>query len=156
MMLLHTGRAAGKTTQAMAWVSQGVPTTGYICTRREHTHYGQPIEYDEIEVCNARPRASSYPGWTRVLVVVHFAEFERLKKEWWSRLEDFDHRVYSYTEWVEAHNVHPQTEVCIDNLDILLGFADLRVPGRIVAATITAQEWEPQTFRKKVSRDEDD
>lgn len=119
MMLLHTGRQAGKTTQAMAWVSHGVEAKGY-------------------------------PGWSRVLVVIHFAEFNRLKNEYWSKLEDFDHRVYTYVEWAEAVHVHPETEVCIDNLDILLGFVDLSIPGRIVAATITAQEWEPQTFRESV------
>lgn len=150
MMLLHARRQSGKTTQAMAWVSHGTKTVGYQCTRLEHTHYRQLVEPDEVEVCNAAEVRLSYPGWTRVLVVCHRDEFERLKKEWYGRLEDFDHRVYPIGEWLNAHHVNPSTEVCIDNLEMVLHGGWRNFPGWITAATITAERWVDQTFHESV------
>lgn len=150
MMLLQARRASGKTTQAMAWVSHGTKKVEYICNRMEHTHYHQAVEPDEIEVCNAYEVRASYPGWTRVLVVCHQDEFERLKKEYWARLEDFDHRVYPIKEWLNAAHVDTTTEVCIDNLDMVIHGGWRNFPGWIVAVTITAEPWVNQTFHESV------
>ena len=116
-------RAAGKTWQAMAWVSHG-------------------------------ERVRGYPGWSRVLVVPTIEQVQYLKDiGYWRRLEDFDHRVYSLREWAEARGVNSDTEVCIDNLDLLLPSGLPRLPGRIVAVTMTAHAWRQQTFREKAVAD---
>lgn len=131
MMLLHAGRCTGKTTQALAWLSHG-------------------------------ERVRGYPGWSRVLLVHDLAEIERLRGEWGAhvrdhetgdrrqRLEDFDRRVYVLHDWVRAL-VTSDVDVCIDNLDLMLHLKDFtRFPGRVVAATITAEPWEPQVFHESV------
>lgn len=116
-MLLATGRSAGKTTQAISWVSNG-------------------------------ERVRGYPGWSRVLVVQNQQMLTWTKSHWWGELEDFDHRVYDPQTWLNARAIRPETEVCIDDLDALLrGRVSFWFPGQIVAATMTAEPWEPQVFR---------
>lgn len=149
MMLLHAGRATCKTTQAMAWVSHGKPLGTWVCTRLEHLHFRQEVTEEEREVCKARRVRMTYPGWTRVLVVCHLAEFDRLREEYWSRLEDFDHRVFTITDWLDAHNVNPSTEVCIDNLDMVIHGGWRNFPGWIAAVTITAEPWVPVEFKEQ-------
>jgi hypothetical protein len=118
LRLLATDRRAGKSTQAVAWVSHGVPTAGY-------------------------------PGWSRVLAVSHATGFQLLRAEWWGRLADFDHRVYALCDWASAHGVVPATEVCVDDLEEAMArYTVGRLPGRVVAATVTAQVWERQVFRE--------
>lgn len=151
MMLLHAGRATGKTTQAMAWVSHGESKRGWECTRLEHLHYRQLVTEEEREVCKAVSVRLSYPGWSRVLVVCHQSEFDRLRKEWRNRLEDFDHRVYPLGEWLNAAHVDPSTEVCIDNLDMVIHGGWRHFPGWISAVTITAEPWEHIEFKDGVS-----
>jgi hypothetical protein len=119
LMLLATGRTAGKTTQAIAWLSNG-------------------------------ERVRGYPGWSRVLVVQNQQMLQWTKSHWWGDLEDFDHRVYDLQTWLNARSVRPETEVCLDDLDALLRGRMLGwIPGQLVAATMTAAPWEPQTFRER-------
>ena len=118
LSLLAADRRAGKTTQAVAWVSQG-------------------------------ERVAGYPGWSRVLVVTFPTGWDLLRREFWGRLNDFDHRVYRLREWVEACGVSPGTEVCVDDLEVAIRAADLRLlPGQLVAATMTTSAWDRQEFRE--------
>jgi hypothetical protein len=118
LRLLATDRRRGKTTQAFAWVSNGVRTGGY-------------------------------PGWSRVLVLPNFKNWQYHRSEYWGRLEDFDHRVYDFPTWAAARGCHPDTEVCVEELQYALGDYSLnRLPGWVVAATMTAWPWEQQTFRE--------
>ena len=121
LQLLAVDRRAGKTTQAFAWVSHGV-------------------------------RTDTYPGWSRVLVLPNLAMMEHHRVDWWPRLEDFDHRVYTAEDWEGVYRGHrlDDVEVCIDDLDHFLRRGIGRLPGRIVAATITAWPWEPVEFRERV------
>ena len=111
LQLLVADRRRGKTTQAFAWVSQGVPVPGY-------------------------------PGWSRVLLIPTLQRFWTHRRTFWSKLEDYDHRVYHMDEWAYAIGVRGDTEVCIDDLDYILRDGVGQIPGLIVAATITAQPWE--------------
>jgi len=120
LRLLAVDRAEGKTTQAMAWLSNG-------------------------------DRVAHYPGWSRVLVVPNLQRVQHIRDQYWRRLEDFDHRVYSCDEWRRAQGVHHDVEVCIDDLDWFLGTGQplAAFPGHIVCATMTAWPWEQQEFRER-------
>lgn len=116
--LLATDRAEGKTTAAFAWVSNGVKVGGY-------------------------------PGWSRVLVLPTYDQFTYHRREYWPRLEDYDHRVYVIDDWATAMGANHTTEVCVDELGMLLGDRRLlRMPGRLVAATMTAWPWEHEEFKE--------
>lgn len=122
LALLATGRTGGKSTQAFAWVSHGV-------------------------------RAPGYPGWSRVLLLAHGRAFDLHRRDYWPRLEDFDHRVYTLRDWVDARAVDPATEVCIDDLEDAIRTTDLRrLPGRLVAATMTTAAWDRLEFREAPAR----
>lgn len=83
----------------------------------------------------------NYPGWSRVLVVPTIARLDDIRRQWWGRLPDLDHRVYTAQDWLNARGVDPTVEVCLDDLDAFLGMPVI-IRGRIVAATITAQPWQ--------------
>lgn len=86
-------------------------------------------------------RTTRYPGWSRVLVVPTMRRLDHIRREWWHTLDDFSHRVYTLAEWAPARGIGPDVEVCLDDLDTLLATGLPRLPGRIVAATITARPW---------------
>ena len=131
-MLLHDRRASGKTTQAMAWVSNGERIDRYPGWSRVlvvHTR----VEHERLR--------REWGSWVR-----DHETGDRVQ-----RLVDFDHRVYTYDAWAGAVGVDPDVEVCIDNLDVFLGRHVLTpMPGWIAAATITAEPWENQTFHESV------
>lgn len=85
---------------------------------------------------------SSYPGWSRVLVVHNFHEVERLRSEIRATepasLEDDPHRIYSWEEWQTAQGVDPSVEVAVDNAEFHLP----RLPGRVTLVSLTAKRWE--------------
>lgn len=96
-------------------------------------------------------RIPRYPYWSRVVLVHDRNALEVVRREYWGRLEDFDHRVYDVNEWLRVQSADPDVELCIDNLDLFLRhFAVTRLPGYIAAATITADRWENQTFHESV------
>lgn len=96
-------------------------------------------------------RTDGYPGWTRVLVLAHHRAYDLWRRQYWERLEDFDHRVYCLNNWMGARSVRPSTEVCVDDLDwAVLGTAGLSwMPGHLTAATITAAPWDRLEFRER-------
>lgn len=122
LQLLAADRQTGKTTQAFNWVSQG-----------------QPID--------------RYPGWSRVLVVATLQLVEVHRAQWWKKLEDYSHRVFSAEEWEGVYRGHrlDDIEVCIDDLDMFLRRGIGRIPGRLVAATISADPWQPVEFEERRS-----
>lgn len=64
----------------------------------------------------AGQRVDGYPGWSRVLLVHNVQEALRLRGEY-----NLDPKqVYTLHEWQRAHNVNPETEVGIENLDLYL------------------------------------
>lgn len=83
-------------------------------------------------------RVRGYPGWSRVLVVANRSMFDCLRRDWWSQLEDFDHRVYVFKEWRRAHGVNPDTEVRLDNAEWLLPL----MPGRLTGVTMSGAAWD--------------
>lgn len=101
-------------------------------------------------------RIPHYPGWSRVLVLPTMQRMEAHRVEWWEKLEDFDHRVYAAGDWMTAHQVHRDVEVCIDDLDAFLGlgFRLATFSGNIVCATITAKPWEPVEYNEEAARAE--
>ena len=123
LQLLAADRQTGKTTQALAWISQG-------------------------------ERIQPYPGWSRVLLVATLARLDHIRADYWPRLDDFSHRVYSVAEWMPARGIYPNTEVCADDLDACLmsGLDIRRMPGHLTAATITAHAWAGYTFRERTER----
>lgn len=84
---------------------------------------------------------SGYPGWSRVMIVPNLQQFEHIRKDWWEKIEDFDHRIYTAEDWRNAHNVQGSTEVCLDNAEWFLP----GMPGNLTHLTMTAKEWEPRT-----------
>lgn len=115
--LLLADRRTGRTTQAFNWVSHGVEVPGY------------------------------YPGWSRVLLIPTMSMFEYHRRDWWARLEDYDHRVYQLGDWQRAQGVRHDTEVCIDDLEDAIGSVRLNMlPGRIVCATMYGAPWEDIEF----------
>ena len=122
LQLLVTDRREGKTTQAFNWVSHGKPT-------------------------------KTYPGWSRVLVVATLQLQVIHKDPWWAKLEDYDHRVFFAEEWEGMYRGHrlDDIEVCLDDLDHFLRRGIGRLPGRIVAATMTAWPWEHVEFEARPS-----
>lgn len=89
-----------------------------------------------------------YPGWSRVLLIPTLQRFEVHRETWWSQLEDYDHRVYELDDWIRAHGVRSDVEVCIDDLDYVIaaGFSIPHVPGHLVCATFYGAPWEPVEF----------
>lgn len=80
-----------------------------------------------------------YPGWSRVLVVPTMAMLDLLRRDYWSSMEDFSHRVYGWPEWSHAHGVAETTQVCIDNAEWLFP----RIPGHLSVITISGELWQP-------------
>lgn len=79
-------------------------------------------------------RVHGYPGWSRVLLVHNLEEVVRLRDQY-----SIDSKqIFSLHEWQRAHNVHPDTEVAIDNLDMYLPNLIGR-HGRPVLTTITGE-----------------
>jgi hypothetical protein len=104
-------------------------------------------------------KVGGYPGWSRVLVLPNWQIFDHHRKEYWPLLEDYDHRVYAFEDWMNSMGANHDTDVCIDEINLLLGAQFRHMPGRLVAATITAWPWEEQTFRsweQPYLMDEDD
>lgn len=73
-----------------------------------------------------------YPGWTRILLVHDRNEHNRLRRRYWWCIDDFEHRIYTLTDWCNARNVSRGVAIAIDNLDLHLhlrtsgnGFVDL-------------------------------
>jgi hypothetical protein len=61
-------------------------------------------------------RVHGYPGWSRVLLVHNLEEVVRLRDQF-----SLDPKqIFSLHEWQRASNVHPETEVAIDNVDMYL------------------------------------
>lgn len=86
-----------------------------------------------------------YPGWNRVLLLPTFQILEFHRRDWWPRLDDFDHRVYAYDEWAGVRGGREDVDVCIDDYDWLTPDQRARpVPGRVVALTMWARPWEDQ------------
>jgi hypothetical protein len=83
-------------------------------------------------------RVKGYPGWSRVLVVANRSMWEHLRGEWWARLEDFDHRVYTFESWRRSRGANGDTEVRLDNAEFLLPW----LPGRLTGVTMSATEWD--------------
>lgn len=95
-------------------------------------------------------RVPGYPGWSRVLILAHLTAFDLWRRDYWARLEDFDHRVYTLTDWVGARAVRPDTQVCIDDLEHALQTTNLaHLPGRLVAATMTSRPWQRVEFQDR-------
>lgn len=122
LQVLLGDRQTGKSTQAVAWVSNGI-------------------------------RTKKYPGWSRVLVCPHLAGWKALRREFWGRLEDFDHRIYDLHTWGNIQNDLSSTEVCLDDADVLLTLRRNglhRIPGRVTHVVLYGRTWEPETFTSKV------
>lgn len=87
-------------------------------------------------------RTDRYPGWSRVLVVIDERERARLREEYWSSIEDIDHRLWTYAEWTGLRPGHKRgVEVAVDNLDLLL--AELGLPG-VTVISMTGHLWSPR------------
>lgn len=91
---------------------------------------------------------NGYPGWSRVLLIPTLQRFEHHRKEWWSRLYDYDHRVYTLEDWNGAFGVRTDVELCIDDLElaIMMGISLNRLRGRLVCATFYGAPWEAVDF----------
>lgn len=77
---------------------------------------------------------NSYPGWTRVLVVHSVQAHLMLRNELRNQIPDIDHRLFNWKEWCDARAIDPDTEVLIDELEMMFP----HIPGRLVGFTITA------------------
>lgn len=111
MHVLIKNRQEGKTTQLMKWVADGVP-----------------LDKD------------GYPFWSRVVIVVDAKRFDILKREYWSKLEDFDHRVFTLNDIQHGRFVNRKTKYRLDDFeDFFFAF----LPGiNIDGFTMTADIWE--------------
>jgi hypothetical protein len=88
-------------------------------------------------------RVPGYPGWSRVLVAANRTMFDHLRREWWGLLEDLDHRVYAYDDWVRARGVSHGTEVRLDDAERLLP----RLPARLTGVTMSGDMWDTSASR---------
>ena len=98
---------------------------------------GRGKTWNAIEWLLDGHRVRGYPGWSRVLVEPNRAMFMRVREDWWSQIEDFDHRVYTHDEWRRSRGSSPGTEVVIDNAEYLIGF----LPGHVVGLTMSGVPW---------------
>lgn len=110
MHVLIKNRQEGKTTQLMKWVADGVP-----------------LDKD------------GYPFWSRVVIVVDQKQHDILRRDYWARLEDFDHRVYTIRDIEHGRFVNKKTKYRIDNMDLFLSGM---FPVHIDGFTMTADTWE--------------
>lgn len=81
-----------------------------------------------------------YPFWSRVAIVLNQKRHDALKREYWNKLIDFDHRVYTLHDIQHGRFVSGASTYRLDDLDAFL-FEFL--PGfNIDGFTITADIWE--------------
>lgn len=85
-------------------------------------------------------KVKDYPGWSRVAVVITMRLYLDVKRQYWSDLEDFDHRVYLIDEFVHGRFVSRETVYRIDNFELLF-LKIFRVP-HLDGFTMTAEPWE--------------
>lgn len=90
--------------------------------------------YKTIEWVKQGKEIRGYPYWDRVILTISIAEADRLRKQY-----NLDYRqVFSVHEWQHRrHGTGRQTEVVLDNADIIL--QDL--VGPLVGTTMTGEEW---------------
>lgn len=81
-----------------------------------------------------------YPFWSRVVIVVDLRSYNNIKRNWWGKIDDFDHRVYTWHDIQQGRFHSRHTEYRIDDFDafIPLFFSGLYVGG----FTMTASKWE--------------
>ena len=81
-----------------------------------------------------------YPYWSRVAVVDSIQRHIQLKGEYWGKIEDFDHRVYTFDEIQEGRFPSTETVYRIDDIDRFLPrfFPNMCLDG----FTITAKQWD--------------
>jgi len=86
-------------------------------------------------------RVEGYPGWSRVAVVIQRHRLDRLKRQYWAEMADFDHRVYTLEEVQRGHfRDQYNTAYRLDDLDAFMFyfFPGLNIDG----FTMTGSLWE--------------
>lgn len=94
-------------------------------------------------------RVDGYPGWSRVLVLPTRAAFDVARPA--RRHGGRSPRAATTTPrvWMRAQGCRHDTEVCLDEMNMMMDVNLFRVPGHVVAATMTAwRPWEQAEFRE--------
>jgi len=62
-----------------------------------------------------------YPHWSRIVVIPTMGMLEQIKRDWWEKIEDFDHRVYHLDEIRNNLSFNnPDLEIRFDDMDFVL------------------------------------
>lgn len=135
-----SGRAGGKTTQALLWVQRGVRVKGYPGWSRVLLMPNVQLEVG-MRTWAATPEAIAYAEQNHDPIL---ADMEQPRFDsWWSCIPDWSHRVYDYRTWAESRHASRDTEVRIDEINMLWSRI-FDVPGRVTGFTMTGTTWEPE------------